>query len=62
MASNPQIFMKNGRFDENGPEYIAFKRQNITRWGVVSQLMQQIEKYLSQYQVNQAYIDVMRLL
>ena len=54
--------MKDGRFDDKAPEYVTFKRQNITRWGVVSMLIQQIEKFLSQYAVNIAYIDVMRLL
>ena len=62
MATNPQLIMRNGRFDDQGPEYTAFKRQNITRWGGLSQLMQQIEKFLCQYAVNHAYIDVMRLL
>lgn len=38
--------MKHGKFDEEAPEYVAFKRQNITKWGVVSQLMQQIEKFM----------------
>ena len=54
--------MKNGRFDEASPEYAQFKRQNITKWGVVSQLMQQIERFLSQYRINYIYVDVLRLL
>ena len=62
MATNPQLIMKKGKFDDTTPEYAQFKRQNITKWGVVSQLMQQIEKFLSQYNVNYVYIDVMRLL
>lgn len=36
MATNPQLVMKNGRFDDKGQEYTTFKRQNITKWGVVS--------------------------
>ena len=40
MATNPQLILKNGKFDEASPEYAPFKRQNITKWGVVSQLMQ----------------------
>lgn len=36
MATNPQLVMKNGRFDDKGQEYKTFKRQNITKWGVVS--------------------------
>lgn len=31
--------MKDGRFDDKAPEYVTFKRQNITRWGVVSMLI-----------------------
>jgi len=54
--------MKNGKFDEDAPEYVVFKRQNITKWGVCSQFMQQIEKFLAQYPVYHVYIDVMRLL
>ena len=39
MATNPQLTMNNGRMDDKAPEYVTFKRQNITRWGVVSQLI-----------------------
>lgn len=40
MATNAQLVLKQGKFDEKSPEYAQFKRQNITKWGVVSQLMQ----------------------
>ena len=40
MATNPQLVMKKGKFDEVCPEFVTFKRQNITRWGIVSQLLQ----------------------
>ena len=62
MATNPQLIMKSGKFDTDSAEYAQFKRQNITKWGVVSQLMQQIERFLSQYAVSYVYIDVLRLL
>ena len=62
MATNPQLIMKGGKFDDNSAEYAQFKRQNITKWGVCSQLMQQIERFLSQYNVSYVYIDVLRLL
>ena len=62
MATNPQLTLKKGKFDDKSQEFVQFKRQNITKWGVVSQLMQQIEKYLTQYAVNYVYIDVNRLL
>ena len=32
------------------------------KWGIVSQLLQQIEKLLSQYVVNIAYIDAIRVI
>ena len=54
--------MKSGKFDTDSAEYAQFKRQNITKWGVVSQLMQQIERFLSQYAISYVYIDVLRLL
>ena len=62
MSTNPQLVLKKGKFDDTSPEYIQFKRQNITKWGVVSQLMQQVERFMSQYPVNFVYVDVMRLL
>ena len=40
MATNPQLIMRGGIFDVTTSEYISFKRQNITKWGVISQIMQ----------------------
>jgi hypothetical protein len=34
-----QIIMKDGAIDESLAEYINFKRQNVTRWGGLSQLI-----------------------
>ena len=31
MATNPQLIMKGGKFDDNSAEYAQFKRQNITK-------------------------------
>ena len=62
MATNPQLVLRNGRFDVSSSDYVHFKRQNITRWGVISQLMQCIERYLTQYAVNIIYVDVQRLV
>jgi len=33
------IMMKDGSITEDLPEYINFKRQNVTRWGGLSQLI-----------------------
>lgn len=49
-------------FDTQAAEYVSFKRQNITRWGVIQQLLNQIERLLTQYVCNIAYVDVQRLL
>ena len=61
MATTPQLVLKSGKFDDKSTEYNQFKRQNITKWGTLSQLMQQIEKFLSQYAINYVYIDVQTL-
>ena len=61
MATTPQLVLKQGKFDDKSTEYNQFKRQNITKWGTLSQLMQQIEKFLSQFAINYVYIDVQTL-
>jgi hypothetical protein len=54
--------MRSGKIDETTPEYITFKRQNITKWGGLSYLMQQLEKLISQYQVVFCFISVSRMI
>lgn len=54
--------MKKGQFDVNSPEFIQFKRQNITIWGGLSQLIQDLEKYISQYLINYAYVDINQMI
>ena len=61
MATNAQLVMRSGVFDTENKDYIAFKRANITRWGVIYQIMVQLEKLLAQYRVQIAYVDVHRL-
>lgn len=39
-ASNQQILMRQGKIDETTSEFVSFKRQNITKWGGLSYLMQ----------------------
>ena len=46
MATNAQLVMRSGAFDLENKDYIAFKRANITRWGVIFQIMTQLEKLL----------------
>ena len=31
--------MKRGKTAENGQEFIVFKRQNITKWGAIQQII-----------------------
>lgn len=62
MSQNPTILMRNGHFDENEPGFIQFKRQNIIKWGAISQIMHKLEKWISQYNVAYCYIDVKGLV
>ena len=62
MATNPQITIKNGSYITDHKEYVTFKRQYITRWGVISQIMRQIEKLIGQYNINIAYLDIKSLI
>jgi hypothetical protein len=39
--------MKHGRFDEELPGFVQFKRQNILKWGAISQILQKLEKWIS---------------
>lgn len=62
MAANPQLMMKEGKFDEESPEFQQFKRQNITKWGSLTQVWKGLEKLISQYPVSFAYIDIERMI
>lgn len=35
-----QILIRQGKVDEQTPEFVQFKRQNITRWGALTHLIQ----------------------
>ena len=54
--------MRQGKIDEGTSEFVTFKRQNITKCGGLSYLMQQLEKLISQYQVAFCYISVSRMI
>jgi hypothetical protein len=47
MASNATIMLKNGRFDDQQPQFVQFKRQNIIKWGAISQIMNKLERWIS---------------
>ncbi len=42
---------------ESSPEYITFKRANITKWGAVSLVIHLLEQYLDKYHIPHALID-----
>lgn len=54
--------LKNGHFDETSGAFVQFKRQNIIKWGAISQIMQKIERWISQYNITYCYIDVAGLV
>ena len=62
MATNPQLILSQGKFDIESPEYQQFKRQNITKWGITSQVMMHVERHLAPYNINVVYVDVQGML
>ena len=52
-----QFVVKKGKVVENSPEFVQFKRGNITRWGAISLIIHMIEKMLEKYNVTFAYVD-----
>jgi hypothetical protein len=57
-----QIAIKGGKVIENTPEYISFKRSNITKWGAVSLIIYLLERMLSLYHVPNAIVDGSKLV
>lgn len=47
---------------QNTPEFQKFKRQNITKWGNISQLITYLERYISKYIVRHCYISGQKLV
>lgn len=43
-------------------EFVSFKRANITKWGSIQQVINQLERYIGQFNVTFAHIDSLRLL
>lgn len=52
-----QIIIKGGQVVETSPEYITFKRANITKWGAVSLIIYMLEKMMSLYHIPNAVVD-----
>ena len=41
---------------------MSFKRANITKWGSIQQVINQLERYIGQFNVTFAHIDCLRVL
>jgi hypothetical protein len=54
--------VKKGVLETDTPEFEHFKRQNVTRWGTISQILDRIEKWISQYNIMFAYVNAQRLV
>ena len=52
-----QFIIRKGKVLDQTPEFISFKRTYIAQWGSVSYIIHLLEKFLSTYQIDIAYID-----
>ena len=52
-----QFIIRKGKVLDQTPEFISFKRTYISQWGSVSYIIHILEKFLSTYGVDLAYID-----
>lgn len=57
-----QLVIKGGKVVENTPEYMSFKRANITKWGAVSLVVYLLEKMMSLYHIPNAVVDGAKLI
>lgn len=57
-----QIAIKGGKVVETTPEYMSFKRSNITKWGAVSLIIYLLERMLGLYHVPNAVVDGTKLV
>jgi hypothetical protein len=52
-----QFIIRKGKVLDQTPEFTSFKRTYITQWGSISYIIHLLEKFLSTYGVDLAYID-----
>lgn len=52
-----QIVVKGGKVVDSSPEFVSFKRANITKWGAVSLIIYMLEKMMSLYHIPNAVVD-----
>lgn len=57
-----QLIIKGGKVVENSPEYMSFKRTNITKWGAVSLIIYMLEKLMNLYHIPNAVVDGNKLV
>ena len=57
-----QFLIDKGVLGQDSAEFQQFKRENITQWGAISQLIYQLEKFLAKYIVKFAYISASQML
>jgi IQ domain-containing protein H len=52
-----QFIIRKGKVLDQTPEFQSFKRTYIGQWGSVSYIIHLLEKFLSTYSIDMAYID-----
>lgn len=52
-----QFIIRKGKVLDQTPEFTSFKRTYIAQWGSVSYIIHLLEKFLSTYGIDMAYID-----
>ena len=52
-----QFIIRKGKCLDQTPEFISFKRTYIHKWGSISYIIHLLEKLLSTYNVDLAYIE-----
>ena len=54
--------IKKGVLETDNQPFQQFKRQNVTRWGTISQILSLIEKWIGQYNITYAYVSAQKLV
>ena len=57
-----QFIIRKGKVLDQTPEFISFKRTYIGQWGSISYIIHLLEKFLSTYGVDLAYIEGKQLV
>ena len=57
LDNSTTFMMKKGKLVVDTPEFMQFKRQNVTIWGAVAFFISQMEKFFTKYNVNYVYVS-----